>query len=288
LSGLFLCNKHRLQYKIYGKIIDNNPSKREKKIKECSICGSSRDVSYYNKNNLHILLCGKHKKQFDKYGEVHETAYFKNIKDKCEVCGSVNKLCLWKGKITLCGKHYCQMHDRGIILPYTRKDRNEIVVYDNYAEIILKDDQYNESGRALISIDKLNMTKKHKWHLGGGGYAVALINEKTEQLHRYILNIKDDKFEVDHINRDRLDCQNDNLRVCSKLHNNFNNSIYKSNTSGYHGITWHKKLQKWRVRISVNNERISLGCYYSFDDALKVRLKAEEKYFGEFAPKIIK
>lgn len=32
------------------------------------------------------------------------------------------------------------------------------------------------------------------------------------------------------------------------------------------------------------NKRINLGIYSNFEEAVKVRLEAEKKYYGEFAP----
>ena len=58
----------------------------------------------------------------------------------------------------------------------------------------------------------------------------------------------------------------------------------KNNTSGITGVSWDKRLQKWSVRLQVNGERIILGNYVNKNDAIKARLEAEKKYFGEFAP----
>ena len=43
---------------------------------------------------------------------------------------------------------------------------------------------------------------------------------------------------------------------------------------------------KWRVRISVNGKYLHLGMFDDFDVAVKTRLEAEKKYYGEFAMQI--
>jgi hypothetical protein len=62
-----------------------------------------------------------------------------------------------------------------------------------------------------------------------------------------------------------------------------NHIISSNNTSGISGVNWDKNLQKWRARITVNYKRINLGVYANFEDAKIARLKAEEKYFGEYS-----
>lgn len=44
-------------------------------------------------------------------------------------------------------------------------------------------------------------------------------------------------------------------------------------------------MSKWCAHISINKKQIYLGNFPSFEEAVKARKEAEEKYFGEFAPK---
>jgi hypothetical protein len=52
------------------------------------------------------------------------------------------------------------------------------------------------------------------------------------------------------------------------------------NTSGVTGVNFDTNLTKWRARINVDKEQISLGLFTEFDEAVKARLDAEIKYFG--------
>ena len=58
----------------------------------------------------------------------------------------------------------------------------------------------------------------------------------------------------------------------------------KNNSSGVTGIHFDKKISKWVARIQCENKRINLGRFNEKIDAIKARLRAEIKYFGEFAP----
>lgn len=62
-----------------------------------------------------------------------------------------------------------------------------------------------------------------------------------------------------------------------------NRQLAANNKTGVTGIFWHTKLAKWRATIQINNHQIFLGDYDNFDDAVKARKEAEEKYFGEWS-----
>ena len=43
--------------------------------------------------------------------------------------------------------------------------------------------------------------------------------------------------------------------------------MYKSNTSGYRGVGFHKKSNKWRATIKKNGKQIALGYFFDKHDA---------------------
>jgi len=51
------------------------------------------------------------------------------------------------------------------------------------------------------------------------------------------------------------------------------------NTSGHKGVTYDKQRKKWRSYIGFKGKQISLGYFDNIEDAIKVRKKAEEKYY---------
>ena len=60
-----------------------------------------------------------------------------------------------------CDKHYRQYKRYGKIRR-TNKDPNEIIVHEDYAEIILYDKNCNEKDRALIDLDDVYKVKQYK------------------------------------------------------------------------------------------------------------------------------
>ena len=157
--------------------------------------------------------------------------------------------------------------------------KNEIVTYDDYAEIILYDRQGNEKCRAIIDLDDIEKIKNYKWSLKGNGYIATGHNGLL--LHKLITNTNKDEI-VDHINRNKLDNRKCNLRICTYSQNQMNKCVQSNNKSGYTGVRWDKRAKKWKVQITVNKKQLHLGYYNDIEEAIKVRKKAEIEYFGEY------
>lgn len=170
-----------------------------------------------------------------------------------------------------CNKHYKQYMKYGEIPKRNQKTKNEIVVYDDYAEIILYDKDCNERCRTLIDIDDIDKVKHIKWSINNKYYVGS--NAPKVKLHRLIMNCPDDMI-VDHINHNRLDNRKSNLRICTVRENNFNK---KSK-----GVYWHESRNKWSARIQVDGKKIFLGYFINKDDAIQARRNAEIEYFGEY------
>lgn len=88
--------------------------------------------------------------------------------------------------------------------------------------------------------------------------------------------------EIDHINIKRLDNRLCNLREVSHQVNCFNFPVSKNNTTGFKGVSFIKKLNKFRSYIVRNNKQINLGLYKTALDASIAYEKAKELYHKEF------
>lgn len=66
---------------------------------------------------------------------------------------------------------------------------------------------------------------------------------------------------VDHIDRDKLNNLPSNLRATTHAINRVNKGRLKSNTSGFHGVSWAKRERKWVAYIDVRGKRVGLGYY---------------------------
>lgn len=103
------------------------------------------------------------------------------------------------------------------------------------------------------------------------------INNKLTSMHKFLI-----KGEIiDHINRIRTDNRKENLRDCDYFINSTNKSIQSNNNSGIIGVWWDKKNKKWYSVLVEHKKSHFLGRYRNKEEAIKERLKAELKYFGE-------
>lgn len=204
--------------------------------------------------------------------------YRENETRICSIEGC-NKKILANG---LCTKHYKQIYRHGEILERTKYDANKIIEYEDYAEIILYDNNCDEIARILIDLEDIDKIKNYKWYLNKE-YARtdSVNNKKSLSLHRLITNCPDDMV-VDHINHNTLDNRKCNLRICTPTQNNMNRGIQSNNTSGVTGVFWNKACNKWKATISINKKQIHLGLYEDFEEAVRARKEAEIKYFGEY------
>jgi len=113
------------------------------------------------------------------------------------------------------------------------------------------------------------------------GYIIIRFNCKYYKAHHLAWLYIYGKFpngEIDHINHIRNDNRIINLRCISRLENMHNQSMYKTNKSGFTGVTWHKRDKKWVAHIRINNKRIHLGNFVNIDDAILARKKANDRY----------
>ncbi len=102
---------------------------------------------------------------------------------------------------------------------------------------------------------------------------------KTMRMHVY-LGFKN----FDHIDRNELNNRKNNLRQATQMQNCQNSSLRSNNKSGITGVYFHKRDSVWISQITVNKQKIILGKFIDKGDAIRARLNAEAKYFGEFAP----
>lgn len=195
----------------------------------------------------------------------------------CSVKGCNNK---HHGK-GYCSRHYQQYKKYGNIIysGRSRLDPNEIIEYEDYAEMILYDKDNNEIARAIIDLECIELVKKCKWCLLNG----YVHSNEFGRLHRYLMDCPDGLV-IDHINHNPLDNRRNNLRICTQQENDFNKSIQSNNTSGIPGVYFVKNRNKWQAQIKINRKNIFLGYFKTKEEAAEARRQAEIEYFGEYAP----
>jgi AP2 domain/HNH endonuclease len=107
--------------------------------------------------------------------------------------------------------------------------------------------------------------------------------QRVINMHRSILGALPGE-QVDHKNHDTLDNQRENLRICSVPQNSANRRMSINNTSGYKGVSWHKRDKRWFAYVNNGHGRqIYIGYYSTAREAAAAYDLAAVRYFGEFA-----
>ena len=150
---------------------------------------------------------------------------------------------------------------------------------------------------AIIDEADIPLVAPHKWHAKPSrkGVNYAMRNSKTKPsigipMHRDIAGAGDwdGKTSVDHINRDGLDNRRSNLRLATNTLQKLNQNVRSDNTSGDPGIHL-RPSGEWQARISVRNQRVSLGHFKTFGEAKLCRdavLAVVDSLIKELAPSI--
>lgn len=101
-------------------------------------------------------------------------------------------------------------------------------------------------------------------------------------LHREILKATDGQL-VDHIDNDGLNNVKSNLRLCSDGQNARNARLRTDNATGFKGVSFSARLNKFQAEISFNGRKLYLGVFLSAVEAAHARDAAALKFHGEFA-----
>jgi len=153
-----------------------------------------------------------------------------------------------------------------------RKKDITLIFYDDLNIVGIK---LTKDHVAIINKEDLPLVKNYGWH-SSLGYAVSRINNKLVPMHRLLLAVSANK-EIDHIDNNKLNNRRGNLRIVSHAENTRNFLKRKNNTSGYTGVSLHKKSGKFLSYISHNNKRITIGYFLTQEDAAIARDEQAKK-----------
>ena len=139
---------------------------------------------------------------------------------------------------------------------------------------------------AFVSDKDYGYLMQWKWYFNGG-YAVRNKpgpSRGTLMMHTVVARRKGvQSREVDHMDRNRLNNQRSNLRAASRQQNVANSGPRRNGRTGFRGVTWRGRNQKFQARITVNGNQESLGLYRAAVEAAQAYNKAASKYFGPYA-----
>lgn len=135
---------------------------------------------------------------------------------------------------------------------------------------------------AIVDDDIYEKVKGKSWTLQSSGYVRTFSGKRVIYLHRLVMSAKAGQ-EIDHKDRNKLDCRRKNLRFATRSQQGKNRGPKKNGTSRYKGVNWDASRKKWLVRININGKDKNLGRFSDEVEAAKVYNKAAKKHYGEFA-----
>lgn len=153
--------------------------------------------------------------------------------------------------------------------------------------IKIKKTNCNEFVNCLVDdSDYIYLSKRH-WQMKDGYAISATWNKATKKsgqirMHKIIL-WSPKGYCVDHKDHNRLNNQKNNLRICTNTQNVRNAVKSRANKSGFKGVSWCKKRNKWLAQIKVDGRCYNLGAYEEISDAVIAYRAAASKFHGEFA-----
>lgn len=126
---------------------------------------------------------------------------------------------------------------------------------------------------ALISKPDSETVKEIYWRKTEYGYARGKnpITRKDIFLHKYITKTSKD-IVIDHINRNKLDCRRENMRIADNQINSLNRNAPRNSTTGYKGVSFDKRTGKFRAYVKIDKKQVNLGLFDTAELAHQERI----------------
>lgn len=207
--------------------------------------------------------------------------------NRCDICGKESKHCCKRDGVVYCPKHYQQCIKFGHVLdhnPRTTKDLNDFELLGDAVRVFVYNRHCKRYGSFVIDLEDLDRVIIKKWRIVSNRVVTGV--HKSVHISRFILDIKDPKAVVDHIDSDPLNNRKSNLRVTTQQKNLCNKRVQSNNTSSVAGVYFCNKRNKWCSEIMFDYKKCFLGRHNAFCDAVYVKYVAEMHLFEDYRSKL--
>ena len=144
--------------------------------------------------------------------------------------------------------------------------------------MVLYNKNCQETSRTLFSKHFLAKVRERKWFRDDQGYvASGGYNSTRFRLHHFLKGKPPQGLVTDHINRNKLDNRDENLRFVDKSTNGLNGKLSKNNKSGTNNVYWSDRNKFWRVQARINGKTIQLGQSKNKIEAVQIKKLYEKE-----------
>lgn len=151
----------------------------------------------------------------------------------------------------------------------TQERVRELFDYDAETGILMRK---LKSGRWKVCGDKPTLNDE---------YGQAYIDGKNYLAHRLIWLWHYGEWpehDIDHLDRNPMNNRINNLRAATRTENLHNLGIYKNNSSGYPGVSFFGRYNKYVINIRLNGKLIFIGYFDTPEEAFVAYMVAKIEY----------
>jgi hypothetical protein len=167
------------------------------------------------------------------------------------------------------------------------EDNTIIKTNDEYLVKLQGSNPNAKDAYAKINLKYLPEVSEYNWYLSKSGYPFAYAkNGGRIMLHKFIWFLRtggqyhlERKYVIDHINRDRLNATEQNLRLATVAENSYN----KTYENEFHHIRQNAKTGDFEVTITKNKKQHRIGQIKTETEAKEIYNLMASELFGEFA-----
>lgn len=158
-------------------------------------------------------------------------------------------------------------------------------------KLIIESKKHSKSYEVLIDDEDYARVIEKRWWIKSHApnkpyYAIRHVRKVKRSaiyqgMHNFIM-APPPGMVVDHIDGNGLNNQKTNLRICTMAQNAKNRRLSRNNKSGYPGVYWVNREQRWVAYFAMNGTEVCLGYFKTPEAAAAVWKQKAIEIRGEF------